>query len=267
MSTGPLRICIGYDSREPLALEVLAHSIIARASGPVSIIPVAKHHLRGVYTREDPGGTTEFSLTRFLTPYLCGYEGWGIFMDCDMLVRTDIYEVLPLAAGDKALWCCPHEYQPKAGLKATGVQTAYPRKNWSSFFVFDASKCKQLTPEYVNTASPADLHRFAWLPTRKASPALGLELPIEQQETYCPGLGFLPLEWNWLVGEYAPNPQAKILHYTLGTPCFRDYRQSDHADLWYAELAAMNRPLDHWIREEEPYALAKAAGYPPPRQG
>ena len=41
-----LTICIGYDSKEPLALQVLAHSITTRSSGPVSIVPVAKHHLR-----------------------------------------------------------------------------------------------------------------------------------------------------------------------------------------------------------------------------
>lgn len=233
----PLRICIGYDSREPLALEVCAHSIIRRASGPVSIIPVAKNHLRGVYTREDTAGTTEFSLTRFLAPYLCGYQGLGLFMDCDMLVQADIYEaVLAGIATDeanaKAVWCCQHDYVPKMQAKATGAQTAYPRKNWSSFFVFDAGLCTALTPEYVNTASPADLHRFAWLDDDD--------------------IGSLPLEWNWLVGEYPPNASAKILHYTLGTPCFADYRQSDHADLWFAELAAMNRPLDAWIRDEYP---------------
>jgi hypothetical protein len=246
--TTPLRICIGYDSREPLALQVLAHSILARASGPVSIIPIAKNHLRGVYTREDPGGTTEFSLTRFLSPYLCGYSGVGLFMDCDMLCLTDIYKVLDEVNEDydgtltKAAWVCPHDYQPKAGLKATGVQTAYPMKNWSSFMVFEARKCRELTPEYVNTASPADLHRFRWLE--------GID-----------AVGALPLEWNWLVGEYEPNPNAKILHYTLGTPCFADYRRSDHADLWFAELAAMNRPLTHWIRDEGPGSIAKAAGY------
>jgi hypothetical protein len=53
----------------------------------------------------------------------------------------------------------------------------------------------------------------------------------------------LPLEWNWLVGEYEPNPNAKVLHYTLGTPCFPGYAECDQADLWWAEAADMMRPL------------------------
>lgn len=237
-----LTIAIGYDSREPIALEVCASSIIRRASGPVSILPLALNHLKGIYTRE-PNGTTEFSLTRFLVPFLCGYHGVSIFMDCDMLVKCDIFEVLSHVDPGNAVSVCQHEYEPKVGDKATGTQTAYPRKNWSSFMVFDNARCTALTPDYVNTASPADLHRLAW----------------------AEGVGSLPLEYNWLVGEYAHNSKAKILHYTLGTPCFAAYRDCDHADEWWEEYAAMNAPIDAWIAHE-PYAVARVAGYPvPPR--
>jgi hypothetical protein len=226
--TPPLRLFIGYDSKEPLALEVCAHSINRRASGPVTICPLNVNHLKGIYTR-GPNGTTEFSLTRFLVPYLSDYRGLSVFMDCDMLVQCDVYDVLDAIAQDPgaAVWCAQHDYQPKAGLKATGVQTSYPRKNWSSFMVFDNERCQALTPDYVNTASPSDLHRFAWAER----------------------VGSLPLAWNWLVGEYALNADAKVLHYTLGTPCFLAYRDSDHADLWFAELQAMNAPLDWWIKD------------------
>ena len=225
----PLRIFIGYDSREPLALEVLAHSINRRASAPVCFIPLNVNHLKGIYTR-GPNGTTEFSLTRFLVPYLSNYEGVSLFMDCDMLVQCDIFDVLKECDGrSKTVWCCQHDYEPKAGLKATGVQTAYPRKNWSSFMVFNNEACTELTPTYVNTASPADMHRFAW--------------------SY--DVGALPLDFNWLVDEYEPKPDARILHFTLGTPCFKEYKHSTHADLWYAELADMNRPLDYWLRDVE----------------
>lgn len=248
----PLRIFIGYDSREPLALEVCAHSINHRSSGPVSITPLNVNHLKGLYTR-GPNGTTEFSLTRFLVPYLSDYRGVSIFMDCDMLVRCDIWDLagdfMEPSNGrqslmeDAAVWCCQHDYAPRKGLKATGAQTTYPRKNWSSFMLFENAACRMLTPDYVNTASPADLHRMVWAEDR---------------------IGALPLDFNWLVGEYEPNPDARILHYTLGTPCFPAYRQSDQADLWFEELAAMNQPLDHWIRDVDAADLARAAGYPVP---
>jgi hypothetical protein len=231
--TQPLRIFIGYDSREPLALEVLAHSINRRASGPVSFIPLNVNHLKGIYTRE-PNGTTEFSLTRFLVPYLSGYEGVSIFMDCDMIAQCDIFDVLQDIAKEpgKAVWCVQHDYMPRIQAKATGAQTAYPRKNWSSFMVFDNDKCRTLSPDYVNHATPSDLHRFVW----------------------AKGIGSLPLGWNWLVGEYSKYPQylpLHVLHYTLGVPAYLAYRDCDHADLWFNELASMNVPLDWWIRDVE----------------
>lgn len=234
----PLSICIGYDSREPIALDVCAHSITRRASRPVRFIPIALNHLKGIFTRE-PNGTTEFSLTRFLTPSLCDYQGWSVFMDCDMLCLTDINDVLSLMDERNDVSVCQHDYEPKAGLKATGVQTTYPRKNWSSFMVFNNERCRMLTPEYVNSASPTDLHRLVW----------------------ADGIGSLPLEWNWLVGEYEHNEHAKILHYTLGTPCFREYKQCDHARDWWDEYAHMNAPITGWVYVR-PDAVAVAAGYP-----
>lgn len=238
-----LAVCIGYDSREPITLQVLAHSITRRASKPVTIVPIALNHLRDVYTRTDPAGTTEFSLTRFLTPWLCGYEGFGLFMDSDMVCLTDIYDLLDVVP--PTMWLhrkvavCQHDYVPKADtLKATGVQTAYPRKNWSSFMLFNNANCAALTPDYVNAATPAELHRFAWADDEAISP--------------------LPLEWNWLVGEYDDNPQAKVLHYTLGTPCFAGYEDSPMAGYWWREYEAMSAPLRHWTGQDG-RTLAQAA--------
>lgn len=224
-----LTVCIGYDSKEPVTWMVLAHSILTRASKPVTIIPINLKTLQGVYTRTDPAGTTEFSLSRFLTPWLCHYQGYGLFMDSDMLCLTDIYDVFADASGrwDAEVYACQHDYTPKADtLKATGMQTAYPRKNWSSFMLFHNPQLERvLTPEYVNGATPADLHRFRWA-----------QRPI----------GDIPLVWNWLVGEYAPNPDAKVLHYTLGAPCFPGYERCDHADLWWNELEQMMKPATYW---------------------
>jgi hypothetical protein len=222
----PLKIFIGYDSKEPIAYHVLASSILRRASVPVSVIPLTRHSLSGIYTRQrGPTEATEFSLTRFLVPYLSGYQGRSVFMDCDMVMRVDVAEVIAEMARqpEKALLCCQHDYIPKQLVKFEGhEQTKYPRKNWSSFMVFDNAQCKALTPHYVNTASGLELHRFLWL---------------EDDQ-----IGALPLDLNWLVGEYAPNPGARILHYTLGTPCFEDYADCDQSDIWWEEFRVMNAP-------------------------
>ena len=217
----PLRIFVGWDDRESLAYHVLAHSIIRRASGPVSIAPVHLRHLADVHTRErDPLASTDFSISRFLVPYLCGFEGQAIFLDCDMIVLDDIYKVLAETRTGKAVYVCQHDYTPKTDKKFLGQkQSKYPRKNWASFIVFNCAKCWPLHPEYVEAASGSELHRFKWISDGQ--------------------IGSLPLEWNWLVGEYDPNPRAKILHYTLGGPWFKGYENCDHADLWHEECASM----------------------------
>jgi hypothetical protein len=232
----PLNIFVGYDSKEPAAYHVLSHSILTRASVPVSITPLRQDTLRaaGIYTRErGPTESTEFSLTRFLVPYLSGYQGYSVFMDSDMLCRVDIAELYawiamhftPVYNGKKlpyrtkAVLCCPHDYTPSESTKFLGnVQTVYPRKNWSSFIVFANEECTVLSPEYVNTATGLELHRFQWLKDEQ--------------------IGALPLEWNHLVGEYQPNPDAKVLHFTLGCPCHPGYEHCDHAEEWFAERDA-----------------------------
>jgi hypothetical protein len=218
-----LDIYIGYDPREAVAFYTLAHSILRRSSIPVSIAPVMRRQLQHLYTRaRGPTESTEFSLTRFLVPALAGYRGWSLFMDCDMLCRADI---AGLAAEidrqpDKAVLVVKHDYVPKTERKFLNqVQTKYARKNWSSLMLFNNERCRALTPEYVNSASGLELHRFAWIDD-------GL-------------IGSLPREWNWLVTEYPYNPEAKIVHYTLGGPYFDGYRDCDYAAEWFAEFESM----------------------------
>jgi hypothetical protein len=218
-----LSIYIGYDPKESVAYHTLAHSILRRSSIPVSIAPVMQSQLMGIYTRpRGPTESTEFSLTRFLVPALAGFRGWSVFMDCDMLCRVDI-AALAAEAGrqaDKAVLVCQHDYVPKTERKFLGqVQTRYPRKNWSSLMLLNNERCRALTTDYVNSASGLDLHRFNWVEDR--------------------AIGALPLEWNWLVGEYEHNPAAKIVHYTLGGPYFDEYRGCDYAQEWFAERDSM----------------------------
>jgi hypothetical protein len=218
-----LDIYIGYDRRESVAFHTLGHSILSRSSVPVAISPLVQAHLKEVYRRSrGPTESTEFSLTRFLVPYLSGFAGWSIYMDCDMLCRVDI---AGLAAEverqrDKAVLVCTHDYVPKGERKFLDqVQTKYPRKNWSSLMLFNNQRCRALTPDYVNSASGLELHRFGWLED-------GL-------------IGELDLAWNWLVGEYKYRADAKIVHFTRGGPYFEAYRDSDYAAEWFAEFEAL----------------------------
>src|SRR5262249_13916478 len=139
-----LQVFIGFDPKESVAYHVLAHSILRQASVPVSVAPVMRSQLTGLYTR--PRGateSTEFSLTRFLVPALSGFQGWSLYLDCDMLFRADIAGLFAAAEGaaERSVLVCKHDYTPNPARKFLNqVQTAYPRKNWSSVMLFNNAR-------------------------------------------------------------------------------------------------------------------------------
>ena len=89
-------IFIGYDYRERAATNVLIDSLYQNSTVPLSVTPLITENLENkklFWRKRDPKQSTDFSFTRFLVPYLMNYEGWAIFMDCDMLCKTDINEL------------------------------------------------------------------------------------------------------------------------------------------------------------------------------
>jgi len=139
-------------------------------------------------------------------------------MDCDMIVTGDIGDLLSYPLDKYAIHCVKHDYVPKESVKMDGKsQQAYPRKNWSSFVVYntDHELIKQMTPDLINKSTPAFLHRYEFLPS----------------ET----IGALPISWNFLVGEYdIPEDKSSVnnWHYTLGSPIFPGYENGPMSDLW-----------------------------------
>ena len=164
------KIYIGWDSREDIAYQVCEHSIRRRTrKNGFVVTPLKQNELREqkLYWRErDKLSSTEFTLTRFLVPYLNDYKGWAVFCDCDMVWRVDPRELFSNADHSKAVMVVQHEYDVEEGIKMDGqVQLPYPRKNWSSMMLWNCShpKNQALDLETVNTASPSFLHRFEWL--------------------------------------------------------------------------------------------------------
>ena len=228
----PLKVFVGYDSREDIAWQGCRLSLLRHARQPLEIIPLRQSALRelGLYTRAaDASASTEFSLTRFLTPYLATQDGWVIFCDCDFLFTADVASVLQGLDPAKAVYVVQHDYTPALNIKMDGQrQTAYPRKNWSSFMVLncDHPDVKALTPAVVNAAPPSFLHRFEWVSDDTA-------------------IGSLDLDWNFLEGEYVqPIITPRVIHYTNGGPWFEDCMDVDFADLWLAELILL-QASDH----------------------
>lgn len=221
------KIFVGYDPKEDVAYEVCRYSLLKHSSIPLDIIPIKQSILReqNYYWRErNKLESTQFSFTRFLTPFLAGYKGWAMFVDCDFLFLADIKELFDLVNDKYAVMCVQHDYTPKETTKMDGaVQTVYPRKNWSSMVLYNCGhpKNKILTPEIVNKESGAFLHRFSWL---------------EDDE-----IGSVPFVWNFLVGHNRVvdgdlSTYPKAIHYTLGGPWFAAWKDCEFGDLWLKEL-------------------------------
>lgn len=210
-------IYIGYDPREAIAYHVCVNSIIRHSSQPVAIMPLALNLLSD-YKETHDDGSNAFIYSRFLVPHLQNYQGWAIFLDGDMILRSDIAELWNMRNTDYDVMVAQHNYTTRSTVKYMGAENHnYPRKNWSSVILWNCQSMNNrcLTPQYIETSLGSHLHRFQWLADSK--------------------IGSLPLEWNWLPDEYGCNSRAKLLHYTLGTPCFVDYALTDHSQEWFRE--------------------------------
>ena len=210
-----INIVVGFDQREAIAYHTFTQSIIEKSSVPVRFTPLAINTLQG-YEESHKDRSNEFIYSRFLTPYLNNFHGWAIFADGDMICQADIKELWDLRDESKALMVVKHDYVTKVNRKYLGnINENYPRKNWSSLILWNCAhpKHKILTPDFIAHQSGQFLHRFSWLDNDD--------------------IGDLPKEWNWLAIEYPVNNSAKIIHYTLGTPCFKDYKNTDMADIWH----------------------------------
>ena len=218
-----LRIFIGWDSREEQAYDVCVKSLEEHASESLDIRPIKREDLmeKNLYFREQPeSGSVEFTYTRFLVPFLSNYDGWSLFIDCDFLFTRDVAELFAHANDDYALMCVKHDYIPKNSIKMDGQkQVSYPRKNWSSCVLWNCNhpSNKVLTPEIASTETGAYLHRFQFLTDDL--------------------IGEIPLEWNWLEGEYdKPETPPAVIHFTNGGPWFENWQDVDYADLWRSYL-------------------------------
>ena len=213
-------IFVGYDPREAAVYHTFCQSVIEHASQPVQFVPLHQD-LLGIDGQQD--GTNAFIYSRYLIPHLMGYEGIALFVDGDMVVNDDIIKLFNHFDRDKAVQVVKHDYKTKASRKYVGtpIENAnvdYERKNWSSVVLWNCGHYanRVLTPNLVQEAGGAFLHRFQWL-----------------QDSY---IGPLPQEWNWLELEYDHNPDASLYHHTLGSPGFEHYMRSPSAWLWNTYL-------------------------------
>ena len=226
----PLKIFVGFDGEvEPVAYHVFCQSVIEKATIPVSFTPLALNTLEN-YIETHDDGSNAFIYSRFLVPYLCDFRGYALYVDGDMLCRDDVNNLIDEIDPFAAVSVVQHDYKTKHPVKYCGNKNEdYPKKNWSSLMFWDCGHYKnaRLTPEYIMKHEGKHLHRFEWL-----------------KNDFVDLVGELPKEWNWLVSEYDYNPDAKLVHFTIGTPCFNHYKDCDYAQEWYECLEKSLHPLE-----------------------
>lgn len=215
-----IKLFCGYDHRESIGWHVFVHSVISRATAPVEIVPLAAMGLKQ--------GSNAFTLSRFLIPYLCGFQGHAIFMDAsDMLVRGDVADLYRMTNSNCAVQVVKHpDYKTKHRTKYRGTDmecpnTDYSRKNWASVMLINCEHpdWSRFTPDYVAAQPMIDL----------------------LQLKHCQTIGEIPDHWNRLVDEGQELDGAKLIHWTAGGPFFELYRDAPGAGLWNEERKAMNR--------------------------
>ena len=221
-----INLIVGFDQREAVAYHVFCQTIIDRSTMPVQFLPLAENTLNE-YKEVHTDGSNKFIYSRFLTPYLMNFSGWAIFADGDMVCQADISELWSLRDEAKAVQVVKHDYKTKSTKKYLGNKNEdYPKKNWSSLILWNCGHPENaiLTPEFIQSQPGSYLHRFSWLRDDL--------------------IGELDAEWNWLAIEYPKNPNAKIIHYTLGTPCFKDYANEPMSDAWKSSYLRINEGFD-----------------------
>ena len=226
MNSKLTNIFVGFDQKEAVAYHTFSQSLIENSSIPISITPLAENNLN-VYEEKHSDGTNKFTYSRFLIPYLMNFQGWAIYFDGDMVCLSDVKDLIQNFDENNAVQVVKHDYKTKISLKYFGHKNEnYPRKNWSSVILWNCGhpNNKFLTPEFIGNKDGAFLHRFKWLQDNE--------------------IGEIDKKWNWLAIEYPEIQDPKLIHYTLGTPCFKEYKDTSMASYWKNTYKKLIEGLD-----------------------
>jgi len=199
-----MRVFIGADPRQQISLAVAAASfMLASNTRPVSVSPINIDTLPMKRV-----GLTPFTFSRFMVPWLCGYQGHALFVDADVACLADPADLFAQAEADPS--------------KAVWVVDTKPEFERAAVMLFNCAHPDNtiLTPEYV--ASANGMHQIRWTQN----------------------IGWLDKRWNHLVGYDQPRPDPAIIHYTMGVPCWEQTSDCEHAVVWWAAHRAMNSAED-----------------------
>ena len=207
-------IVVGFDQKESVAYHTFTQSVIDKSSMPVRFMPLSVGSLTN-YKEVHKDGSNDFIYSRFLVPYLMKFKGWAIYADGDMVCLKDIKKLWDLRDDKFAVQVVKHDYKTKIKNKYWGNKNEdYPRKNWSSLILWNCEhpSHKVLSPEFIQEQPGSFLHRFSWI--------------LDEE------IGEIEKEWNWLAMEYEEKNDINLIHYTIGTPCFEEYKNKSLSSYW-----------------------------------
>lgn len=215
-----IRVYVGTDRSQLLAVPVLEHSIKRHTTAKVEVIPMLD---LPVPVPRDPrnGQRTGFSFSRFCIPKLAGYKGRAIYMDADMQVFKDI----------RGLWDLPFNGAKvliQEEVKHTDITMAKEnapaiRKKQCAVMLLD---CENLDWDINKIVQELDDGKYTY-------DQLLSEICILPEEEV--GYG-IPFEWNSL--EYF-DENTCLIHYTdMGTQPWVSTR-NPNGHIWFAEVRDM----------------------------
>ena len=217
-----VRVFVGADRSQLLAVKVLAHSIERHTQLPVDVQPMVDLPVR---VPQDPLNwqRTGFSFSRFCIPALAGYQGKALYLDADMLVFKDI----------APLWNIPfdgakviiQEEIPEDRAQ-TNQKVGAPKKRIKQCAVM-LLDCDRLTWKIDNIIEGFDQGRYNY-------EKLMYDLCIlnEDEIKYA-----VPFAWNSM--EYYEPGETALLHYTDMATQPWVYAQNEHGSLWLEEVRLM----------------------------
>ena len=223
-------IYIGFDSKESIASDICEFSLKKNSEKKIIVnhIKIEEMRSRNIYSRDtDKLGSTEFTFTRFLVPYLQNYKGWALFCDSDFLWLDDVNKLFSNVKDEFAIMCVHHDYKPTNNKKKLlSSQQIYPRKNWSSLVLWNCAhpSNKSVTPNLINTKDGKFMHRFGWLKDDE--------------------IGQIHYEWNWLINWYnePEDGKPKALHFTEGGPWLgKSFEKKEYSEVWLKYLEIFNK--------------------------
>ena len=221
MSTSePIRVYVGADRSQQLAIAVLEYSIKRHTTADVQVIPMVD---LPVPQPRDPRNSqrTGFSFSRFCIPKLAGYRGRAVYMDADMMVFRDIRELWDIPFdGAKIVIQKEVKFEEETTAKAGAPKK---RKKQCAVMLLD---CGRLDWDVETIVAGLDAGAYDY-------EQLMYDLCILPEEEVKYGV---PFEWNSL--EHW-GPETRLLHYTdvatqPWTNCSNPLGQ-----IWFDEVARM----------------------------